>query len=75
MAGCVLSFMLAQKYGLIISEIWPKLTFLLKQQTKFVLNELDAFIRFPVKLLVKSRKGWIFPERLVITVLGPGQRY
>ena len=35
-AGCVQSFMLAQKCKIGISEFWPKLTFLLEYQVKFV---------------------------------------
>ena len=36
-AGNVRSFMLAQKYRPRIPELWPKFTFLLKQQIKFIL--------------------------------------
>ena len=35
-AGCVRSFMLAQKFRHRISEFWPKFGFPLKQQLKFV---------------------------------------
>ena len=47
-AGCVRSFMLAQKYKIGISGFWPKLTVLLEQQIiLFRLNKsLFAYRRF-----------------------------
>ena len=44
-AGCVQIFTLTQKCKIRISEFWPKLTFLLKKQTKFVVTfNIDRFV-------------------------------
>ena len=42
--GCVQSLMLAQKFRIGMSEFWPILTFLLEQQTKFVLISLTLIL-------------------------------
>ena len=49
-AGCVQSFMLAQKCRPRISEYWPKFIFLLEKQIKIYLNPKYLIYRFSDEL-------------------------